>query len=757
MKDFSVLKSELLDINHCLTQLISSAKNIPGLSDSTFIDWEKTSGNLKDHLAEDIIRVATVGSIKSGKSTFVNSLLKSDFLKRGAGVVTSFVTKVRYGNELSAKLVFKSFDEVNDDIKPALVLIPYFDSQISKDEFDIRSEKDRMSLQEALDSLSDEHLVTNGLRNINGVLLSCYLEGYKDIKSVLSEEPTTIQYGEDAFFEHHKYVGDETLAVYLKDIELNVNSDNLESNFEIADCQGSDSSNPLHLAMIQDYLVQTNLIIYVISSRTGIRRADIRFLSMIKKMGIMDNVLFVMNCDFSEHDSLENLKSLIEKTEKEIALMKPVHEMYTFSVLFDLFSNQEADLSEKDSSRLAQWEKEPDFIELSVREFSRFQTDLQQILKMKHISLLLKNNLERHGVMVAGMSNWVRINQDLISADKNRVNDIDKWVKRQHKQMSQIKSVVDSALKGAEAKIKRELNSNVNRFFDVRSGGVLEDIIEFIRSYRITYEDLDTDLNESSLSKTVYLIYQLFKQELDDFVTKVFNPGIVRFIKDEELRIFDHFQSLSEPFETLVEDALIESNERLKDIGITRANQEDLARRVMLLELNLVKANSNLTLPPFVASMRLSVKLKTDAVLRFGFYSMIRVCRKLLKRSTVAPKKNKVKALKGVVKVMKRETEKSYLQYVKNYSANIRFQYLHKFVDETSIFFNEALTEGFQIYISGLSGMVKGVKNKQVDKEQTFETLAEMEKSLNVTNGMINSLRKQIDSITTSPYKDYSH
>ena len=45
------------------------------------------------------------------------------------------------------------------------------------------------------------------------------------------------------------FVGNETLAVYLKDVLLEISSGNVESNIEIADCQGSDSSNPLHLAI----------------------------------------------------------------------------------------------------------------------------------------------------------------------------------------------------------------------------------------------------------------------------------------------------------------------------------------------------------------------------------------------------------------------------------------------------------------------------------------------------------------------------
>lgn len=64
------------------------------------------------------------------------------------------------------------------------------------------------------------------------------------------------------------------MAVYLKDVQLEIKSNRFEKNLEIADCQGSDSPNPLHITMIQDYLSTTHLIIYLISSRTGLRDAD---------------------------------------------------------------------------------------------------------------------------------------------------------------------------------------------------------------------------------------------------------------------------------------------------------------------------------------------------------------------------------------------------------------------------------------------------------------------------------------------------
>jgi GTPase SAR1 family protein len=315
MDSHNYLKEEILKVNQDILALISKVKSMPGMAESSFGDWKKTCRELPAQMSEDIIRVAVVGPIKSGKSTFLNSMLRGDYLKRGAGVVTSIVTRVRSGGRLRAHLFFKSWGEVNAEMEQALVLFPSQDWRKNNMKFDIRQADERRRIQEALKSLSSEQLISQDTRNLNNVLLTSYIKGYDRIYGIISSDDTTRQYEEDAFAEHKGFVGNEELAVYLKDVQLEIPSEGLDDNIEIADCQGSDSSNPLHLAMIQDYLLRTHLIVYVVSSRTGLRQADIRFLSIIKKMGIIDNIVFVINCDFSEHESIEELRTLVGKVQ----------------------------------------------------------------------------------------------------------------------------------------------------------------------------------------------------------------------------------------------------------------------------------------------------------------------------------------------------------------------------------------------------------------------------------------------------------
>ncbi len=305
MDTYHYLKEEILKVNQDIQALISRANSLSGMAESRFDDWRQTCQRLPQQMSEDMMRVAVAGPIKSGKSTFLNSILHGDYLIRGAGVVTSIVTRVRNGDQLSAQLFFKSWDEVNAEMEQALVLFPTLEWRRTDLGVDIRKSEEREQIEKALKLLSADQLISHDTRNINNVLLSSYIKGYESVYDLISDKNTTRQYDTKTFPEHKSFVGDENLAVYLKDVQLQIPSEAFAANIEIADCQGSDSSNPMHLAMIQDYLLLTHMIVYVISSRTGLRQADIQFLSIIKKMGILDNMLFVVNCDFSEHASIQ--------------------------------------------------------------------------------------------------------------------------------------------------------------------------------------------------------------------------------------------------------------------------------------------------------------------------------------------------------------------------------------------------------------------------------------------------------------------
>ncbi|MBW2486520.1 MAG: dynamin family protein [Deltaproteobacteria bacterium] len=743
MDNYHYLKDEILKVNEDIQSLISKAKSLPGMDESRFADWARTCRRLPDQMSEDIMRVAVAGPIKSGKSTFLNSILQGDYLKRGAGVITSIVTRVRNGKQLSAKLFFKSWDEINAEMEQALVLFPTLEWRRTDSGLDIRRAEEREQIEQALKLLSADQLISHDTRNINNVLLSSYIRGYDRVCDIISTQNTTRNYDAQSFSEHKSFVGDENLAVYLKDVELQIPSDAFATNIEIADCQGSDSSNPMHLSMIQDYLLLTHMIVYVISSRTGLRQADIQFLSIIKKMGILDNILFVINCDFSEHESMRELQTLVNKIKEELALIKPDPEVYTFSVLFNLFSSPDLALSEKDQLRMQQWQAETELTEFSNRETNQFRATLDSKLGNTRGAVLLKNHLERLNVIVSGMENWIGINQDILARDSESAQELIQRLKEHQDRVDQMKTVLQTTISGAVSKIKKKLNLEVNRFFDVRSGDIFSKITQFIKEYKGLTRPVDGKTDLPGVSKTVYQGYQEFKQSLNKFMTADINPEIVRFVKAQENEIGAYFETILQPYHGALADAYDEYMRTMNKLGVSLNNETQLKMELPNLKAQLEQSGPKP--PKLVTTTQYSAKIKTAALLRLGVYSLQQNIKKLLKQPTRKQSDVIQQALSGGTLQMKRDTMRSIVEQLKDYRENLKFAFLYKLIDRFAENLVDLMQDRFQLFVTDLSAIADRLDSTKVDKQSTLEILQEMGQRSAGVKESISHLRRRVE------------
>lgn len=747
MERFQKAKADLQQLTTDLSALLQSVARISGGLDGPLEDWKTTCAGIKKQISEEVIRVAVVGPIKSGKSTFINALLGGDYLKRGAGVVTSIVTRIRRGPYLKATLFFKSWDEVNADIEQALVLFPSMEWRSDDGDVDIRRENDRRALVKALESLNSDLLIANGRRNANGILLDSYLNGYDSVKDVIALENTIKVYEDDQFDEQKAFVGNDRLAVYLKDVQLEIRNGGMEKNIEIADCQGSDSPNPLHLAMIQDYLLKTHLIIYVLSSRTGLRQADIRFLSIIKQMGIIDNMIFVLNCDFSEHESTEELTDFVERTRNELSIIKPDPDIYTLSSLFNLFRSSFKSMSSKDEMRFAQWQAEEPFVAISDRETERFLKTLNTKLENEQYALLLKNNIERLGIIASALQNRSRIYQRVMSTDADDAAQIMHKMSHHREQIEQIETLLKSTLEGSTKKINRETRQAIDRFFDARHGMVLRNIIEFIRSHQVVFESYMQHLSTVGFMDTLFLIYQDFRSAIDRHLADEINPMIISFVREQERKINGFLESVAHPYENMVQEAISEYQHTLDDMGIPLTNAHNPVTDPP--DMLTIKERHQLVLPTLEATMRYSARIKTEAVVRLGFYSITNVLQRVIKMKTTHKNQKQIDALKDGVKRMKRETKRSISAHFIDYRENVKFQYLFKLSQTVSQIQYNRLQERFRAYFTDVSQAMDGVKGTQLDKQEAVEVLSSLEKEAKALLAKIGALRKQVESLTT--------
>lgn len=746
MQEYEQIKEELQSVNQKLCELMTQAKTVPATSEQIFDEWETACQKISGQLADDLIRIAVVGAIKSGKSTLINAMLAGDYLKRGAGVVTSMVTRLRHGSKLRARLYFKSWPEVNADIQRSLALLPSGQWQGRKSTFDIRAETDRQELEAALGRLSTRELISNDTRNLSSLYLSAYLQGYERVKNIIGEERVDKVFEGDQFNSHQEFSGNDTLAFYLRDICLEVDSRYIEPNIEIADCQGSDSPNPLHLAMIQDYLLSANLLVYVISSRTGIRQADLNFLSMIRRMGFIEHIVFVVNFDFNEHNTPEDLNELLSRIKDDLRVIRSSPRVYTFSALFSLFESLSDRLPEKERQRLAQWRNEQDLVSFSKAEQTRFNDSLREIVTSQRYLLLFKAPLDRLRIIAGGLLKWCRMNRDVLRKGSEASTQLIKKIKVEQKRVDRVQSMIKSTVEGALQQIKRELKKDVDRFLDPRYGEATGPILEFIRNYSISVTDYDEQLAAGRFSDALYMVFQGFTHDLDAFMAETVNPKIFHFIKGEEDRIKEYFDSITGPYEAMVNDAMAQYNQELANLGLETV--QETSHKISLPDLQSLKRQYELELPPAAATLNYSTAIKTEAIMRFGMYNLASRIKRLLRRSAATASTSEGhSALKSAVKRMKRETEEGITFQFKNYKENIKFQYLFKLVDAVAAQLHEELVERFHDFTSDLIQLSELTGKQQVDETQLIDNLTQMAQKASDLENRLKTVAEHISAV----------
>lgn len=745
MERYQNYKNEFLLINQNIIDLLSQASTIPFLTSDAFVKWRSACNHLSTQVKEEVLRVAVVGSIKSGKSTFLNALLKGDYLKRGAGVVTSVITRIRSGEKISARLYFKSLPEVNSEIEQALTLLPTLGRDLALEKFDIREPALREALNEVLTSLPLEHRIVEDSLNLNTVLLNCYLQGFEAVEVMLPSDNDAPKEIAIDFADHHRYVADDSLAIYLKDIQLEINAASIMPMIEFADCQGSDSPNPLHLAMIQDYMQVNHLMIYVISSRTGLRRADIKFLTMIRKMGIMDHVLFAVNCDMSEHESSQDLMELIKTIEQDLKLFHPEPSIYAFSALFNLFKIHPTNLPEKDRLRVEQWQKQSDLAEFSDRQSEQFLTDFNRQLTHQRSILLLGNHLSRQRSILSGLQQWIRLNQAVVSRNDKDTKSVIKTIQRQQKRLNQIQVMIMNTLTGAANKIKKDVNNDVNRFFDTHSGGILKHVVENIRNYSVTYTKFKDTLADSGFTNALYLVFQEFKLGLDTIMADIVNPELIQFVRAEEEKIWQHFSAVVDPFSAIIQNALHESETLLT--SNTQPDEDHLTDRTSPINLpgkDALLENADIKPPSMATILNYSNEIKTDAILHLSYYSVVRMVKNVFSKRKGEDWESQLKALQAGVKRMKRISEKAIEEQCRNYRENLKFMYLHKVIDSIVEQLSEILLDQFQAYDTDVAALVGRLDGHLSERVAAAEELAKIDSTADLLRERVRLLRDQI-------------
>jgi hypothetical protein len=200
---------------------------------------------------------------------------------------------------------------------------------------------------------------------------------------------------------------------------------------------------------------------------------------------------------------------------------------------------------------------------------------------------------------------------------------------------------------------------------------------------------------------------------------------------------------VGEPYEAMIAEAISGYRETMERLGITLLEIADSQR--VIENLRVKNPASRLEIPSIETAMRYSARIKTEAVIRLGVYSVTRMIKRLFKKENIRRGQQKTDALKDSVDRIKRETERSVALNFKDYQENIKFQYIFKMTDAVSGQLYEFLSERFRSYTANVSTVIDQIKERHLDKEAARSMLIQIQTRSAFFTGKIERLKERID------------
>ena len=535
--------------------------------------WLKVLGQVEAHVREDTCRLAVVGAVKSGKSTMINALVGQDLLRRGAGILTAMITRVQPGPEPRAVLQFKDWSEINAEIQRALGLLPNPRLVERTALLDLQQAEDRELLKQVLAEAQGLDLWRNGSLDQNYLLLKSYLEGYDLLKDLMPAAGALNLSGPE-LARHRELVTREATAVYLKDVLLTIPFPWPAQGVELGDCQGSDSPTPQHLAQVLAYLVKSDLALYVISSRVGLRQADFQFLSELQRMGLAPHILSLLNLDLGEHTSFEELDRIRDRVAQELAPWQPQVRLYAFSALKLLLDRKRARgeaLDQREAAVLQVWATDPASTTFSDQEAARFESDLQALLQELRHRRLAGGVLSQVKMVARGLREQLELARDLLQKGLGAIKEMEARLEARRQPLKGTMASLSQTLEGAGNRLKKEIRRRVDHQLDWHGGPVGAALREFIQQFEPNWDELTAAGTPAAFRPALYQLFQEFAKALAQFVTSEVNISLVEFIRGQEEWLRQELGHLWTPLFLALQEALTLYYREIEELGLPAA------------------------------------------------------------------------------------------------------------------------------------------------------------------------------------------
>ena len=707
------------------------------------ISWRRSLAAVSESLQDQTLRIAVVGPVKSGKSTFINALQGRDLLRRGAGIVTAFITRIRAGSEEKGWVEIKSWEEINGEVNEALSMVGLTKGSEGFTHMDLRRQEDRNRIQQLIQELKQETVVGGETFDPNVVLLNGFLSGYDRLSEYVKDKPVLLEFRADELNRHQAFVSQESQAVYLRNMELQLPIPWLGEMVEIGDCQGSDSPNPLHFALLQEYLLSSHYVLYLISSRVGLRRADLKLIEAIRILRMLPQTLFVINADFDEHGDVDGLQHLQGRVKEELSLLVPEAKIYTFSALFHLLEAEESlnDLSPRERRRLEGWYEEEAMVEITRRDYDHFRNDLKSLVNSEQNRVLYGGVLSHLQRVSRSMKDSVNTRQRLLSKDQEELQVLAEEIKLRQQSVAATLSTVEHTLSGLRDSLKEKIGKAVDSYFDTKYGPIINDTMQLIENYQAKNFERIRVAETRKLVANLYLFYQDFRQMLSRHIIDKVNLRIIDFAKNEEEDIEKKLMEAATGYWDLMGQALGQYQKTLANRGLPLSLVAP--ERLPKPKRPAIKP------PPFSAFIQRSESLgRGSLLLRFGLrrlgllFSGLK--NRVIGRNRAGTGESGEEAFREAVALIKEEAENELLTYFKDYRQNFKFAYLFSYTEQ----YTQALLRLFHDFgdatMVDISHLQQVARKKATSQEDSTEDLAIVKHRLNYMEENLLSLEQNL-------------
>ncbi len=743
-----------------LHSILEKAQKIPRFDDGSFVDYRQICQSIPHQIKSGGLKVAVIGVIKSGKSTFINSFVKKEVVKRGAGVMTAITTRIQKGKKNNALLYFKSWDDINLQLRSALECFPDEGESdttgVDIQQFDIRRKKDRLFLKTVHESIMTDISIGGEEIRIEQQYMSHALNGFNACKDLVGADETCHEFSSKKFNTHKKFTANPDHAFYMKDVCLELYGNALDSNLEIADCQGADSTDPSQLSKVLNYIENANLIVYCISSRTGLRQSDMVLLNRIKRIGLLDQLIFINNCDLSEHENLEDLQRIENTILKELSALNIQPRLFSFSTLYNLFSSQASGLKSKDFARLSFWQNDQDMIQYCDQQTHDFQHFFTKLMDKNHHSLLISNHLNRLKIINQQLSFRADIFQDLLSLDSKKENQALAKLQNFYSNASRLEAIVLNSLEGTARELKKEIKSEILHYFKSDSADILKNTRQFMGKTDLKVDAYKSIVKKSGFKKILYLMFQDFKQQLDLYSLEQVMPEIKIYIKKQEKVITSYFHSLLEAYQIdFLESDKILNNESFKKqlkayqekTGQEKTESDGIdqdAIGLVDLDMEKIKKVMGLKLPNHVFIAKYSSSIKANVFSNFFLKMVSEISGVLLKKKSdfsFSP------VLEKTATTIKKESQKVLKVQFIQFGETLLSAYFSPLIEACIREFKDKIDQQFKQYRS-FEQQTKGVFSMSaIQKQDQQKIVIEIKDQIEKMDHQISNLNQTVNQV----------